>query len=172
MIRLGQLLRTASIASSLSAAWKLKTIGFRTSKPTYSGYVGILSTRAYIAFLFVLFNMQRLLNILAFSVAVVSGTQTPEALVLTFGDTHLPHSIKSSAISGLMAQQILDLRMETDTLSSGGPDQDTIETLNDLGGRPVPLFSPGSEADELKRNLLVLEGLDPEIGMTEPYPWL
>ncbi|PLB44681.1 hypothetical protein P170DRAFT_390929 [Aspergillus steynii IBT 23096] len=108
--------------------------------------------------------MQHLFSILALSVAAVSGTQAPEALVLAFGDAHLPHNFKPSAISDHVIQRILGLRMESEvSLTSGEPDQETIEMLNSLGGSPAPLFGPSSEGDDISRNLLVLEGVDPEI---------
>ncbi|KAI9044640.1 DsbA family protein [Aspergillus affinis] len=105
--------------------------------------------------------MQQLFNVLALSVAIVSGTRTPEALVLTFGDTYLPHNFKASAISDNVVQRIIDLRMGSEvSLTLGGADQDTIEMLNDLGGTPAPLFGLESELDNPTRDLFILEGVD------------
>ena len=111
--------------------------------------------------------MQQLFNILALSVAIVSGTRTPEALVLTFGDSYLPHKLKASGVSDNVVQRIIDLRMGSEiSLTLGRADQDTIEILNDLGGSPAPLFGLTSELDNPTRDLLVLEGVEPEIGMS------
>ena len=89
-----------------------------------------------------------------------------EIPILTLDGDHQHNSLKWPAVSEDSAKLLLERRLKsTDKSILGSLDDETVEYLNELGGRQSSLFGlPAGKAKSSRKSLVVLEGVSGPAG--------
>lgn len=104
-------------------------------------------------------------KLLALAVTGALGAQALEASIFKL-PSEQRHNDNPNTISEDVARAILELRLESSQASVlGGVDTDTVERLNHLSGAQSALFGGLNGAEAPKKSLLILEGLEHQVGM-------
>jgi hypothetical protein len=114
--------------------------------------------------------MRRFSSFLSLLLAIASGTRALDASIFTFNSSSPWQNAGCAVLSDDIAQHLLELRMNVPTASALGRwDHNTIELLNRYGGPQSPLFGSKVDRQHIARSLLVIEGIDTEVGMSHIF---
>ncbi|KAF7593889.1 hypothetical protein BBP40_010700 [Aspergillus hancockii] len=109
--------------------------------------------------------MRQLSSFFSVSLAITSGTRALDASIFTFDSFPPWQNAGAAVLSDDMAQHLLELRMNVPTASTLEKwDQNTVELLDRYGGPQRPLFGSNVGHQHTSRSLLVIEGIDAEVG--------
>ena len=99
------------------------------------------------------------------AVALLRATNAVEIPILTLDGGHR-HDSKWPSISEEHAKLLLERRMKSaDSSSLGSLDDETVEYLNEFGGRQSSLFGIRGKAKASQKGLVFLEGVNGPAGM-------
>lgn len=100
------------------------------------------------------------------SVTAALGATAYDASVFTFDPHRQSQRLNDGKVVGEAAPSLLALRTNSDNdLMLERTDQDTVQALNQYGGKPAPLFGSSSNRQGLGKSLLILEGIGDAVGM-------
>lgn len=109
--------------------------------------------------------MRSLLGFLTTLVASTIGTGALEASLINFGAETHKQNLDSSIVSETTLQRLLELRSQPSaTTTLDGTDDNSIELLSNLSGRPSTLFGASIAGAASSTILVILEGLGHELG--------
>ena len=110
--------------------------------------------------------MRQLSSFLSLSATAILGANTLDASIFTFDSHRQSQHLKDSRLLEGAASPLLALRTKShDGFVLEKTDQETVQLLNQYGGMPSSLFGASGSDGNLRRSLIVLEGVTPEVGM-------
>ena len=108
----------------------------------------------------------RQLSSLLLSATAILGANALDASIFTFDTPRTSPPLEDSRVSDIVASPLLTLRTNSDdgfVLENTNPE--TVQLLNQYGGTPSPLFGASRSIGNLRKSLIILEGISPEAGM-------
>lgn len=107
----------------------------------------------------------RHLSSLLLSATAVLGANAFDASIFTFDSNRQAQHLKDPSVLDDVAPSLLALRTNSDDgLALERSDQETVGALNQLGGMPAPLFGEFGDSGNQGRYLIILEGVNQELG--------
>lgn len=110
--------------------------------------------------------MRQLSRFLSLSATAIWGANALEASIFAFDSHQQSQHLEDSRLLEGAASPLLALRTKAhDGFFLEEMHQETVQLLNQYGGIPSSLFGASGNDGNLRRSLIVLEGITPEVGM-------
>jgi hypothetical protein len=110
--------------------------------------------------------MRQTANLFALSLVAGLGANAYDALVYTFDRQPQLFSSHGAAVPQDAAKLILERRMMLQSSLLGSADDELVGYVDHFGGQQQSLFGLSQDHNDPRRQLLVFEGVDHELGLS------